>query len=101
MKPSFQGADWIESQRTDTGAAHALEESIRGVIRTEIVEDDIHLHARLLLRNQHVGEFFADCIVVEGEGFEIDAVARALDRIEHRAVSVGAVLEQRHLVADD
>ena len=40
------------------------------------------LHARLLLRNQHVGEFFADCIVVEGEGFEIDAVARALDRIE-------------------
>src|SRR5208283_5582920 len=100
MKPSFERADWIESQCADAGASQALKESIRGVNRTEIVEDDIHLHARLLLRDQHVGKFFADRIVVEGEGFEIDAVVGALDRSEHRAVGVGSVLEQRHLVAD-
>ncbi len=98
-KAGSKGINRVEFDQPDSVRSHSIEEAAPRQYRSEAVVNNIDLHALLLFCDQRVRELLPNLIAVEYVGFEIDVVRCALDRGEHRAIGLGAVLEQRHSIA--
>src|SRR5207253_7379173 len=96
--PGGQRVDRIELEHLDPGLLEVVKETLRGSMRSEAVVNQIDLNAAALLRYEGVGEFLSDRVIGEYVNFNIDAVGRIADRVEHRFVRIGPVLKQGCLV---
>src|SRR5260370_27736911 len=74
----------IELDQPDSLRAHPIEKAAARQHRSKSVVNYIDLHPLLLFRDQRVRELFPNLVTVEGVGFELDVMRRALDRAEHR-----------------
>src|SRR6185436_16341665 len=89
----------IEFEHLDSAVAKSVEKRRWRVEGADAVVDDVDLDAGGLAFQQQVGELPAGLIVLENVGFQVDVVPGRANGGEHCAVSRGAVLQQRELVA--
>ncbi|MDT4834485.1 hypothetical protein FQZ97_681230 [compost metagenome] len=94
-----QRVDRVELQHLDTDRAEAGEELARGAEGADAVADQVDLYTGQLLGDQRIGEALADFVVFENVGFQVDVIESGVDRIDHRPIGSGTVLQQFDLVA--
>jgi hypothetical protein len=61
----------------------------------------VHLHPLLHFRGQELGQLVAHLAVIQDVRVDVDVIARARHRIEHRPVGAGTVDQQAAVVAFD
>ena len=94
------GPQRIELDHLHAARGEVREEFPGRVERARRVVDEPHVESRPRFLGQRGGELPADVIAVEDVGLHVDVVLRPLDGGKHRRVGLGAVFEERHLVAD-
>lgn len=93
--------DIIEIYDVDPTGLEPIEERGGRGARAKAVVNDVDLHAPGALGQEELAEVLAVALdVLEGVVFEIDAIARAADRREHRPESRHAVAQDARAVAD-
>ena len=91
----------VELADGDAGLAQLVEVCLRRLDRADAVVEDVHPHALLHLGGEECGEPLADFACIEDVGADIDVVARARHRVEHRLVGAGTVDQEAAVVAAD